>query len=226
MAVDIVTTARNIFAKGGVLGFYPGVLPYMTADGLRYSPTSLLAICIPLSFDSVSPSCVPWGSGAIKFASFEVSKVFLEKRLPLKFHPAVQVCVPHPIPTLPTPASLLISRCTVRQFFCAAGAMVACSVVMVPGEVIKTRMQAGMVKNLIEGVTQTLKQDGIGGLFAGYYATLVRDVPYTMLELGLYENIKVRLLSQNRPLYLSLTNPVVCCRSARPRCAVSVGRRT
>jgi len=79
--------------------------------------------------------------------------------------------------------------------------MVACSVVMVPGEVIKTRMQAGMVKNLIEGVTQTLKQDGIGGLFAGYYATLVRDVPYTMLELGLYENIKVRSLSQYRPLY-------------------------
>ena len=87
--------------------------------------------------------------------------------------------------------------------------MVACSVVMVPGEVIKTRMQAGMVKNLIEGVTQTLKQDGIGGLFAGYYATLVRDVPYTMLELGLYENIKVRLLSQYLPLCLSLTNLVL-----------------
>lgn len=24
----------------------------------------------------------------------------------------------------------------------------------------------------------------------GYYATLIRDVPYTMMELGLYENIK------------------------------------
>jgi len=91
LAVDIITTAKNIFAKGGVMGFYPGVLPYMTADGL---------------------------SGAIKFASFEVSKVFLEKRLPLNFHPAI-------------------------QFVCAGAAMIACSFVMVPGEVIKTRMQAG-----------------------------------------------------------------------------------
>ena len=47
LAVDIVTTARNIFAKGGVLGFYPGVLPYMTADGIR-SVRPGLSIC-PLS---------------------------------------------------------------------------------------------------------------------------------------------------------------------------------
>lgn len=28
-------------------------------------------------------------------------------------------------------------------------------------------------------------------MFVGYYATLVRDIPYTMLELGIYENLKV-----------------------------------
>jgi solute carrier family 25 (mitochondrial S-adenosylmethionine transporter), member 26 len=28
------------------------------------------------------------------------------------------------------------------------------------------------------------------GFYAGYGATLVRDVPFTMLELGIYENIK------------------------------------
>lgn len=46
---------------------------------------------------------------------------------------------------------------------------------------------------MISGITDTLKNEGIGGLFSGYYATLVRDVPYTMLELGLYENIKTFL---------------------------------
>ena len=33
-------------------------------------------------------------SGAVKFATFEISKVFLEKKLPIKFHPSLQlVCV-------------------------------------------------------------------------------------------------------------------------------------
>ena len=35
-----------------------------------------------------------------------------------------------------------------------------------------------------------LSTQGISGFFTGYAATLIRDVPYTMLELGLYENIK------------------------------------
>lgn len=138
VASGIFKTAQAIFSKGGVLGFYPGVIPYCTADGL---------------------------SGAIKFAAFELSKIFVEARVPLAYHP-------------------------LTQFVCAAGAMLACSVVLVPGEVIKTRLQTGMVSSVVQGITQTLQQDGIGGLFAGYYATMLRDVPYTMLELGLYENIK------------------------------------
>lgn len=138
VAVDIVQTAKGIFAKGGILGFYSGVIPYCTADGL---------------------------SGAIKFAAFELSKIFVEARIPVKYHP-------------------------LAQFVCAAGAMLACSVVLVPGEVIKTRLQTGMVSSVIQGITDTIKQDGIGGLFAGYSATMIRDVPYTMLELGLYENFK------------------------------------
>ena len=39
-------------------------------------------------------------------------------------------------------------------------------------------------------ISQILKSDGLPGLFIGYYATLIRDVPYTMLELGVYENMK------------------------------------
>lgn len=140
-AKSMFMVAKELFASKGMSGFYSGVVPYMTADGL---------------------------SGAIKFASFEISKVFVEARVPSKYH-------------------------YLTQFACAAMAMLACSVVMVPGEVLKTRMQAGVTTSLISGITDTLKNEGIGGLFSGYYATLVRDVPYTMLELGLYENIKTFL---------------------------------
>lgn len=68
--------------------------------------------------------------------------MFLENKLPVQFHPSL-------------------------QFICAAGAMIACSFIMVPGEVIKIRLQAGLCSTMTEGITQTLKQDGIGGLFAG-----------------------------------------------------------
>jgi Mitochondrial carrier protein len=115
VAVGLFQTVKNLWVSNGINAFYPGVLPYMAADGL---------------------------SGAVKFATFEVSKVFLERKLPVKFHPSL-------------------------QFICAAGAMVACSFIMVPGEVIKIRLQAGLCQTMTEGITQTLKLDGIGGLFAG-----------------------------------------------------------
>jgi hypothetical protein len=132
VALGAIATAKKIFETGGVAGFYPGVWAYLIGDGL---------------------------GNAIKLATFELSKISLEKRLPLKFHPSI-------------------------QFLCGAGAMLACSVLLVPGEVIKTRLQTGLVDNMAQAVRETLKQDGFWGLFAGYYATLVRDIPYTMLELG------------------------------------------
>ena len=36
---------------------------------------------------------------------------------------------------------------------------------MVPGEVLKTRMQTGMVSSLTEGVASILKTEGIGNFF-------------------------------------------------------------
>jgi hypothetical protein len=47
-------------------------------------------------------------------------------------------------------------------------------------------------------LSKTSEQEGLRGFYAGYIATLVRDVPYTMLELGLYENIKALIKSVKR----------------------------
>lgn len=122
---------------------------------------------IPGLYQGVVPYLLGDGlSGAVKFAAFEASKKWVEERIPEKYH-------------------------GVAQFVCAAGAFVVCSVILVPGEVLKCRIQAGTVASLGEGVTSVFKTDGFLGFYQGYGATLLRDVPYTMLELGLYENIKL-----------------------------------
>lgn len=85
------------------------------------------------------------------------------------------------------------------RFLCAAFAMLVCSFILVPGEVLKTRLQAGSVASLSMAVASILQTDGWRGFFAGYYATLVRDIPYTMLELGIYENLKLLFQKWRKP---------------------------
>lgn len=43
---------------------------------------------------------------------------------------------------------------------------------------------------MLGGIKQIWRTEGLPGFFTGYRATLMRDVPYTMLELGLYDNFK------------------------------------
>jgi hypothetical protein len=73
-------------------------------------------------YPGVVPYCIADGvSGSIKFAVFEISKRYSESKIDKKFHP-------------------------VSRFLCAAVAMLACSVALIPGEVIKTRLQSGLVR--------------------------------------------------------------------------------
>ena len=133
-------------------------------------------------YSGVVPYLVGDGlSGAVKFAAFEISKKWVEERVDKKYH-------------------------GISQFACAAGAFLACSVILVPGEVLKTRLQSGAIKNLFSGISSILKEEGFRGFFAGYGATLLRDVPYTMLELGLYENIKSFIRSSKNLQNLSNTD--------------------
>ncbi|GAB5029597.1 s-adenosylmethionine carrier 1 [Nannochloropsis oceanica] len=139
--LSIVKACGKILKDMGPIGFYAGVVPYVTMDGL---------------------------SGAIKFATYEWGKKLVAPILPPALH-------------------------AYSHFVCAAGAFISCSVVMVPGELLKQRLQAGVVPSMVGGIKQIWKTEGLPGFFTGYKATLIRDVPYTMLELGLYENFKTLL---------------------------------
>lgn len=76
------------------------------------------------------------------------------------------------------------------DYTCAALAFVACSVVLVPGELLKQRLQAGAYPSFGAAFRSMIKQGVKTGMYTGYRATLVRDVPYTMLEFGLYAQLK------------------------------------
>ena len=80
-------------------------------------------------------------------------------------------------------------------FVCAGLSFLVAASVVVPGELIKQRMQMGQITSIIDGISSIYESEGILGLYTGFSGVCVRDVPYTMLELGLYDNLK-RICSQ------------------------------
>lgn len=88
------------------------------------------------------------------------------------------------------------------DYTCAALAFFACSVTLIPGELLKQRLQAGVFPNMATAFINTIRNEGFRALYTGYAATLIRDVPYTMLEFGLYAQFKrtFRLVSQKKEL--------------------------
>ena len=73
----------------------------------------------------------------------------------------------------------------------AALAFVASSVLIVPGELLKQQLQMSYYDNLGDAIRAIASSEtGIRGFYAGYLGVLYRDIPYTVLELGLYDVFK------------------------------------
>lgn len=75
--------------------------------------------------------------------------------------------------------------------FVGAGiAFLASSIIIVPGELLKQRLQMSYYENVWQALSMIVSSEGLRGLYHGYDGVLYRDIPYTMLELGLYELLK------------------------------------
>ena len=70
----------------------------------------------------------------------------------------------------------------------AGAAFVASSVFIVPGELLKARMQTQGFRSLGHCIRDAVAKErgGFFGLYTGYTATLVRDMPYFAFQLGFY----------------------------------------
>lgn len=81
-----------------------------------------------------------------------------------------------------------------------AGAMgnIVSSAIMVPKELITQRMQAGAKGRSWEVLVQILEKDGFLGLYAGYSATLLRNLPAGVLSYSSFEYLKSAVLRRKK----------------------------
>lgn len=67
----------------------------------------------------------------------------------------------------------------------------ASSIIRVPTEVVKQRMQTGHFASAPDAVRLIVAKEGLKGLFAGYSSFLLRDLPFDALQFCLYEQLRI-----------------------------------
>ena len=73
---------------------------------------------------------------------------------------------------------------------CGASGALAASVIRVPQEVLKQRVQADIYPNAFKGAQMLLAADGPMGFYKGYFATISRDVPWNALSFMFFGQAK------------------------------------
>ena len=80
----------------------------------------------------------------------------------------------------------------VHMLAASVGEVVACTV-RVPTEVLKQRAQASGRQPMVNIVQRIRVQDGWRGFYRGFGSTIIREIPFSIIELPLWETLKRRL---------------------------------
>lgn len=93
-----------------------------------------------------------------------------------------------------------------------AGAMgnIVSSAIMVPKELITQRMQAGAKGRSWQVLLKIIENDGVLGLYAGYSATLLRNLPAGVLSYSSFEYLKAAVLSKTKQAQMEPIQSVIC----------------
>ena len=73
----------------------------------------------------------------------------------------------------------------------ACGEVMAC-IVRVPCEVVKQRAQMSPHLSSLNVLRTTVTQEGIAGLYRGYITTVLREIPFSLIQFPLWEMFKSR----------------------------------
>ncbi|KAL1364802.1 S-adenosylmethionine carrier 1, chloroplastic/mitochondrial isoform X2 [Arachis duranensis] len=81
-----------------------------------------------------------------------------------------------------------------------AGAIggIAASLIRVPTEVVKQRMQTGQFTSAAGAVRFIAAKEGFKGLYAGYGSFLLRDLPFDAIQFCIYEQIRIGYMAAAR----------------------------
>lgn len=89
----------------------------------------------------------------------------------------------------------------VHMLAASSGEVMAC-LIRVPTEVVKQRMQAGLGTSISSTLKSIMAIDGIGGLYKGFGITLMREIPFSLVQFPLYEKMKSTIAYlTNRPTH-------------------------
>lgn len=144
---------------------YRGVAPALVRVVQLRGPFALYAGIAPALLGSAL-------SSALYFGVYELAKTQLSSLAPDAFRDRRQR----------VPLTALSAAC----------GNVASSVLFVPKEVVKQRMQAGLHSGrFFSAAVAVVRTSGMPGLYRGYKATLLRNIPSTMIRFALYEELKI-----------------------------------
>ena len=101
----------------------------------------------------------------------------------------VRVCIYEAIRIAAAKALPRVAEVSVQGVASGAGTLVG-TLCRVPCEVLKQRLQTGQHPNVANAIATIVKVDGVSGLFRGTVATLSREIPFYVLGMVAYEQLK------------------------------------
>ncbi|XP_077040580.1 mitochondrial S-adenosylmethionine carrier protein isoform X2 [Agelaius phoeniceus] len=93
----------------------------------------------------------------------------------------VKSLLPHGSSSYLSPATHMVAA--------SLGEVVAC-LIRVPSEVVKQRAQVSPSSSTLRILSHTLYHEGIQGLYRGYKSTVLREIPFSLVQFPLWESLK------------------------------------
>ncbi|NWW78035.1 SAMC protein, partial [Climacteris rufus] len=93
----------------------------------------------------------------------------------------VKSLLPHGSASYLAPATHMVAA--------SLGEVVAC-LIRVPSEVVKQRAQVSPSSSTLRILSHTLYHEGIQGLYRGYKSTVLREIPFSLVQFPLWESLK------------------------------------